>query len=265
MKPITVIGPLILVMSIAACGTTTPTEPVTDGAADRTATEPTDKLTASGTSAKSRLCADVAGDDAAVESAVRSLLVDAGDPDRVAEIAHYTGNVCTWEEMADQPVAEAMVATNLVTEADLLIAVEGPTDSEEPSANEKDGGQTGRVCTEYFEALATDPTVVRYQELDPANMTAPLGIPVPVADCAAELEQGGGHVTYNLGWEETGFMVVHDALLAGGLVVSQPWEDDTSRKYKMSNADGAGLYWLDSGEGIMPGIATDDVLFVWVE
>jgi hypothetical protein len=134
-------------------------------------------------------------------------------------------------------------------------------DTEEPAATVSGDG----VCGAYFTALKADPTVVHYEQLDPASFAAPFGIAVPLPDCAVRLEQVGANVSFDLGWENTDFAVVHDALLAGGLVDVTTWEDDTSRKFMMSHADGTGLFWLDSGEGINRDIPVDDVLFVYAE
>jgi hypothetical protein len=121
------------------------------------------------------------------------------------------------------------------------------------------------VCSSYFDALTEDPTVLDVETLDPAAYSSPRGIPVPTPDCAVRVEQGGNNITFYLGWESTSFDEVHEALLAGGLTDYQPWENETSRKYMMTTADGAGLFWLDSGEGINTGIPVDHVLFVYAE
>lgn len=131
-----------------------------------------------------------------------------------------------------------------------------------------DGGESG-VCDVYFSSLAESYAGAgggsSYEDLDPAELAPPWGFDVPSADCVARVTPGNGLYQYYLGWENTEFGTVLDALETGGMVVTQPWEDGDSRKYMLSLTDGTGLFWLDGGEGIYPDVAADDVLFVWGE
>jgi hypothetical protein len=124
------------------------------------------------------------------------------------------------------------------------------------------------VCGGYLEAISSgsDQSVVSAEWLDASAYTQPLGIAVPPPDCALQVEQMDSSLAYYLGWENTDFFDIHDALVGGGLKVMTPWEgENQERKYMMTWEDETGLFWLDSGDGITAGTPVDDVLFVYVE
>lgn len=137
-----------------------------------------------------------------------------------------------------------------------------------PSAVDADGAAGSGVCGEYFTTLAEpykSAEGASFEELNPAELSEPWGFDVPTADCVARVTPGNGFYQFYLGWEGTDFATILGALEAGGMVVIDSFEDGDVRKYQISNGDGTGLFWLDSGEGIYPGVPTDDILFVWGE
>lgn len=139
--------------------------------------------------------------------------------------------------------------------------------SEDSTGKSASDNSAAGVCEGYLTAIknGSDPTVAHAEWLSPQEYSKPLGIDLPKPDCALRIETVGGTVTYNLGWTDTDFFEVHAALTKHGLK-STPWDGENGqRKYMLTGQDGAGLFWLDSGDGITRGTPVDDVLFVYAE
>lgn len=164
--PIVVLGTLLLAAGCTPGAADPPADEPTAPAAETTAeiseAEPADA------GAPVVLCADVAGDPAALQEAVLALLVEDFDPARVEEVVYYTANICTWDEQGSQPLVDALTSTNLVTEADLRTTPDTEVPSSGDGRNSWEAGtpdqehiwQTCYAPAGYAAQVNTNPAVI---------------------------------------------------------------------------------------------------------
>ncbi|QTE30329.1 hypothetical protein [Pengzhenrongella sicca] len=210
-------------------------------------------------------CGQALRDHDAYTALVNKLLKDTSDLDYVNHVVFESENVCG--SLEDSPVTDALLQSGL-TRDDLNVDWNSTGDAPSGPAAEHDSAPGEDCATVMISSNQSGEGTVSKaaHEVTPPTEALPDGVAFPQApSCALELTGWDDTVGRYVIWEGADFDALHTALLnAGWADGDTTWtsEDGTQRKF-MLTTPGGGLGWLDSGQGVMAGIAPSTVMLVY--